>query len=118
MIIECPHCDSRVDGKILAQKDYAPTEESEPHRTLFLECPVGHACIVAGQDLIQTGGEEWNYCSAMTVVVINGRINPTFPMFVSQDGEKELVGAPKEYCMEIVIDPFFDPLQHLLNGEH
>jgi hypothetical protein len=47
----------------------------------------------------------------------NGRINPTFPMSVNRDGEKELVAAPMECCMEIVIDPFYDRLKHLLEGE-
>lgn len=64
MIIECPYCDSKVDGKILAKKDYPNTDESEPSRTSFLECPVCHTCIVAGQDVIQTDENEWGYSSA------------------------------------------------------
>jgi hypothetical protein len=48
----------------------------------------------------------------------HGRINPTFPMFVNRDGKKEIVLTPMECCMGIVIDPFFDRLKHLLEGEH
>jgi hypothetical protein len=64
MIIECPHCDSKVDGKVLGEKKYSSTEESESSKTSFLECPVCHACIVASQEIIQTGYNESDYSSA------------------------------------------------------
>jgi hypothetical protein len=64
MIIECPYCDAKVDGKLLAKRDYQRTEESEPSRTSFLECPVCHTCIVAEQELIQTDENEWDYTDA------------------------------------------------------
>src|SRR5580700_2149863 len=44
----------------------------------------------------------------------NGRINPKFPLTVEGTDGGEFVLAPMECCMEIVIDPFFDRLKHLL----
>src|ERR1035441_9223802 len=54
MIIECPTCDSKVDGKVLAAKEQRTSEDGDITRTSFLECPVCHRCIVAAQDEILT----------------------------------------------------------------
>jgi hypothetical protein len=64
MIIECPKCDAKVDGKILASKIYRESEDGDRTRTSFLECPVCHGCIVADQDEIQTGYNEMGYSVA------------------------------------------------------
>jgi len=64
MIIECPYCDSKVDGKVLAEKEYSQTEDSDPYMTSFLTCPICGACLVAGQDLIQTDYQEWGWSPA------------------------------------------------------
>lgn len=42
MLVECPHCDARVHAKILAEREYFPyaeTDEFDPHKIVFLECP-------------------------------------------------------------------------------
>jgi len=39
MIIECPTCEARVHAKVLAGREYPPTDDLEPRKYLFLECP-------------------------------------------------------------------------------
>jgi hypothetical protein len=64
MLMECPRCDAKVDAKFLAERVYSPTEEREPHRTVFLECPACHECLVAEQEIFQGGYGESEYSSA------------------------------------------------------
>ena len=51
MIVECPHCSSKVDAKLIAEKEYPPGE-GDPYKICFLECPVCSAAIVGGSELI------------------------------------------------------------------
>jgi hypothetical protein len=37
VIIECPHCESRVDAKVLAEKEYGPNDGADPYKISFLE---------------------------------------------------------------------------------
>ncbi len=62
MIIECPYCDTKVQGKVLAAKEYPHTDEGcDPCKITFLECPICGSCLVASQDLIQTGVQDWDW---------------------------------------------------------
>lgn len=63
MIIECPHCESKVDGKVLAElESYGyGADDLFPAKISLLACPVCKEAILAGQELIQTGPNaiEW-----------------------------------------------------------
>jgi hypothetical protein len=48
----------------------------------------------------------------------SGRICPKFPKTVNRAGQSQIISAPMDCCMEIVIDSFYDRLKHLLEGEH
>ena len=64
MIIECPYCESKVDAKILAEREYPPDDERDSYKVSFLECAVCKTALVAGQDLIQTDFNEWAWADA------------------------------------------------------
>jgi len=66
MLIECPECDSKVDGKVLANKDFNPGDEP-PHRYSFLECPVCHSVMVGLSELIQISFDDHDWCDPTRV---------------------------------------------------
>jgi hypothetical protein len=53
MIIECPHCESRVDAKVLAEREYGPTEDQDPRKVYFLECPQCALTMLGHSELIE-----------------------------------------------------------------
>ena len=56
MIIECPNCESKVDGKVIGEH-----EDPYDFKTVLLECPICKGSLLGCQELIQTGpeAEEW-----------------------------------------------------------
>jgi hypothetical protein len=100
MIIECPYCDSKVDGKVLAEKKHPPTDESDPSKTSFLECPICHSCIVAWQELIQTDLEDWDYSSASRLwPEPNNNLHSSIPRLTRQSlGEAKRCLDAKAYA--------------------
>lgn len=63
MIIECSYCESKVDGKVLAEHVSCGPEEP-PFKASLLECPVCKNVILAGQDFVQTGPNESEWIGA------------------------------------------------------
>lgn len=63
-IIECPDCESKVSAIVLAKKEYGPTDDYDPFRIYFLECPVCHRAMVGHSNLIQIGPKEWDFADA------------------------------------------------------
>ena len=61
MIIECPYCESKVDGKIIGEHAEYGQEDPCPFKILLVQCPVCKCGLVGCQELIQTGPntEEW-----------------------------------------------------------
>lgn len=61
MIIECPYCESKVDGKVIGEHISHSEEDPFPFKTILLECPVCKNSLLGCQELIQTGTdtEEW-----------------------------------------------------------
>jgi hypothetical protein len=62
MIIECPYCESKVDGKVIGEHiSYNAEEDAYPFKAVLLECPVCKESLLGSQELIQTGPdrEEW-----------------------------------------------------------
>lgn len=61
MIIECPYCESKVDGNIIGEHVSFWQEDPFPFKAVLLECPVCKNSLLGCQELIQTGPdtEEW-----------------------------------------------------------
>lgn len=65
MLIECPRCDAKVDGEILASQHYGG-EEEEPTVVSFLKCPACRRCIVAERMVFQGASfDQPEYSSAV-----------------------------------------------------
>lgn len=63
MIIECPYCESKVDGVHKGEHEsYDPTEDPFPFKVVLLQCPVCNNSLLGGSDLIQVSWEkhEWS----------------------------------------------------------
>ena len=54
MIVECPHCESRVDGKVIAQHQspYITDPDYGPYytRVSLVECPACNRTLLVGQE--------------------------------------------------------------------
>jgi hypothetical protein len=65
MIIDCPHCESKVDGKVIGQHISYGKEDPYPFKVVLLECPVCKEPLLGyqefGPDLEEwiTGGRLW-----------------------------------------------------------
>lgn len=66
MIIECPHCESKVDGIVKGEHESHSEHDPFPFKVLLLECPVCKDSLLAGQELAQIGPEQWEWPSAAT----------------------------------------------------
>lgn len=60
-IIECPHCDSKVNAKVLGKREYGPNGNPDPICFYFLECPSCESTMVGLADLVQIDHEQWEY---------------------------------------------------------
>jgi len=62
MIIECPYCESKVDGEVKGEHEsYNPHEDSSPFKAVLLKCPICNNAILGGSDLEQTGPEKHDW---------------------------------------------------------
>lgn len=64
MIIECPYCESKVDGEVLAEHKSFEAEAGSYNKISLLECPICKNAILVGQELIQTGPHEVDWTVA------------------------------------------------------
>ncbi len=55
MIIECFHCESKVDGIVKGEVDGHDDEYPFLFKTILVECPVCHSALVGMTEKIQTG---------------------------------------------------------------
>jgi len=55
MIIECPYCESKVDGEVKGEHESYNPEEGSPFKAVLLKCPVCNNALLGGSDLEQTG---------------------------------------------------------------
>jgi len=63
MIVECPYCESKVDGIVKGEhQSYDPNEDPFPFKAVLLQCPVCNNPILGGADLIQVDYDrhEWS----------------------------------------------------------
>lgn len=62
VFIACPYCDAKVQAKVLAEREYGPGPDCEPHKYQFVECSqcgsvlVGWAEWEMGEDSDQGWG--------------------------------------------------------------
>ena len=61
MIVECHHCEAKVDAKQLAQVMSSSADEPFPVRTTYLQCPVCHHAILAGEEKVQVAEERYEW---------------------------------------------------------
>ena len=64
MLAECPHCEAKVDGKVLGSQDYGGINEP-PGRISLLKCPVCNNALLVVQELLQVSRDEWDYDNAI-----------------------------------------------------
>lgn len=63
MIIECPYCESKVDGLVKGEHEsYDPHEDPFPFKAVLVQCPVCNNALLGGSELIQVGPKkhEWS----------------------------------------------------------
>ena len=60
MIIECPNCESKVDGNVLAKHEWHE-EDDVPFKVSFLKCPACNRALLAGQSFFQVGPDDWDW---------------------------------------------------------
>lgn len=48
MVIECPYCEAKVDGKVLAEHGAYSSEDPSPFNAILLECPVCKNSLLGG----------------------------------------------------------------------
>ena len=65
MIIECPYCESKVDGKVLGEHISCSEEDPIPFKTVLVECPVCKESLLGCQELVQVGPEEEEWITGM-----------------------------------------------------
>lgn len=59
MIIECPYCESKVDGIHRGEHEsYDPTDDPFPFKAILLQCPVCNNALLGGSDLIQLNWDK------------------------------------------------------------
>ena len=64
MIIECPYCESKVDGKFLADHESIDDIIDLPIKISFLECPVCKNAILAYQEFYLESPDETEWTPA------------------------------------------------------
>jgi hypothetical protein len=63
MIIECPYCESKVDGISKGEHEsYDPNEDPFPFKAVLVQCPVCNNALLGYSELIQVGPDrhEWS----------------------------------------------------------
>ena len=61
MIIECPYCESKVNGKVIGTHESFAEEAPFPFRALLLECPACLEPLLGGQEQFQTGVDRYEW---------------------------------------------------------
>lgn len=60
MIIECPFCESKVDGKSKGEHTYLDAAE-EPFKVILLECPVCGSALLGSQEMFQVDFDKYDW---------------------------------------------------------
>lgn len=65
MIVECSYCESKVDGKVLAEHESSGDGDPIAFKVSLLECPVCKNAILAGQELYPAGTDDCEWDEAL-----------------------------------------------------
>lgn len=60
MIIECNHCDAKVNAKVLGKKEFKEYETGHPIEYLLGECPVCGSVLLGRSKFEQVGPEDYD----------------------------------------------------------
>ncbi|GIK41327.1 MAG: hypothetical protein BroJett011_51600 [Chloroflexota bacterium] len=62
MIIECPYCESKVDGISKGEYEYQPEHYDDVVKIVLLKCPVCHEALLGFQEWYQINADrgEWS----------------------------------------------------------
>lgn len=60
MIIECPFCESKVDGKVKGEHTDVDAAE-EPFKVILLECPVCNSALLGSQEMFQADFDKYEW---------------------------------------------------------
>lgn len=61
MIIECPHCESKVDGVSIGEYEYVPEDYGELVRVTLLKCPVCHEALLGYQEWYEINEDKGDW---------------------------------------------------------
>lgn len=61
MIIECPYCESKVDGEVIGEHVSNNPEDPFPFKAILLRCPVCNNALLGGSDYDQTGPDTFDW---------------------------------------------------------
>lgn len=62
MIIDCPYCESKVDGQVKGEHEaYDAMGSHVPFKAVLLRCPVCDNALLGGSDLIQVGPDDYDW---------------------------------------------------------
>lgn len=64
MIIECSHCESKVDGKEKGEVHLDQEFTGVPTKIVLIECPACGSALLGVSELYQCGLEEWEWDNA------------------------------------------------------
>lgn len=64
MIVECPYCESRVDGRVIGSCEGQGPEDPFPVRATLLKCPACSSALLAVQEHFQTGDDRYQWSAA------------------------------------------------------
>lgn len=63
MLVDCPHCESRVDAVEKGHVDLDLEHTGVPTKVMLLECRVCHSPLVGCSEVVQIRHDEWDYGS-------------------------------------------------------
>lgn len=61
MIIDCPHCNSKVEAEEKGNVDLEPNYAGVPSKFSLVECKVCHRPLLGFTELVQTSHDEWGW---------------------------------------------------------
>jgi len=61
MIVDCQHCEALVDAKVLSEREFPPTDDLEPMKYIFLECPVCHSIMLGWTEMEPRYDGQWEW---------------------------------------------------------
>src|SRR3989304_5786898 len=64
MLIECNHCEAKVDAKILAQREFPSTDDYDQQKYLFMECPSCHSIMLGWSEPQPDEDGRWDWSQA------------------------------------------------------